>query len=386
MVLRPAELLKMRLLADGVRVTDAAASRWREQFGGPLTLGEYATTGGVALIVEDELYVNAPLVADAATPQLVCSGDVGFALDDAGDVWPVGVVPVPAFHGELQRDVLNGIEQPSTNYGVTHTDRCRVSPISGCAWKCKFCDLPYDATYRKRHQDNMLATIRAAANDPLAPARHVLISGGTPRATIPARPGREAVDDKTWLDGVFEHLAMHSPLPVDVMMAPRADFGHPRWLRSVGVNAVSINLEISDEERARALAPAKFGVGRAHTLAYIEAAVEAFGVGQVQSLVVFGEAIEPLKSTLRGVRDLADRGCIPVLSPFRPHPLTPLACEPAATLQEMLAAYEATVDICAVSGTGVKPGPRCVACQHNTVSLPDASDFYIRPARSAAAA
>jgi hypothetical protein len=97
----------------------------------------------------------------------------------------------------------------------------------------------------------------------------------------------------------------------------------------------------------------------------------------VQSLVVFGAAIEPIESTLRGVRDLVDRGCIPVLSAFRPHHLTPLGGEPGATFDEMRRIYEATVEICDRAGNGVRPGPRCVPCHHNTVTLPDASGFYI---------
>ncbi|HEX4805798.1 MAG TPA: hypothetical protein VFU94_07850, partial [Conexibacter sp.] len=162
-----------------------------------------------------------------------------------------------------------------------------------------------------------------------------------------------------------------------VMMPPRRDLGHPAWLHAQGVNAVSINLEVSDELRARQIAPAKARLGRRHTLDCIERAVEAFGVGRVQSLVVLGAAIEPLESTLRGVQDLVDRGCVPVLSAFRPHRLTPLARAPSAAFDEVVTAYERTLEICERTGTGVRPGPRCVACHHNTVTVPDDSDFYL---------
>ena len=348
-----------------------------------MTLGEYATTGGVALILPGDLYVNAPIVDHPQACILTIDGGA-FTLSDGQRTIPIDVVPVPAFRSHVQQDRLDGTSQPSTNYGVTHTDRCRVSPISGCAWKCKFCDLPYEFKYRKRHVENLLETIRVAATDPLAPAHHVLISGGTPRAPIPARAGRPATNDEAWLDSVFEQVAAESPLPVDVMMAPRADLGHPRWLRKTGVESISINLEIYDETRARAIAPAKARAGRAHTLAYIEAAVEAFGVGRVQSLVVFGTPIEPLQSSLDGVRNLAARGCIPVLSPFRPHHLTPLATSPAATYVEIVEVLEQTMEICGESRTGVKPGPRCIPCHHNTATVPDGSDFYVRGSRTLA--
>jgi hypothetical protein len=368
------QLLKFRLLADGARVSVGATSAWMERFGGPLTLAEYATTNGISLVLPGALYVNAPISADAG-PELRHDGETFFLVADGREV-PVGVIPVPAFHERQQTDVFDGARHPYTDYGVTHTDRVRVSPIGGCAWKCHFCDLPYEFSYHKKHEQNLLEVIRAAKDDPLAPARHVLISGGTPRAPVAARGRRPATDDQAWIDGVYAHIAEQSPLPVDVMMAPRRHLDYPAWLRGAGVNMVSINLEVSDPDRARKIAPVKSKLGRDHTMAYIERAVEAFEVGFVQSLVVFGEAIEPIQSTLRGVEDLVRRGCIPVLSAFRPHHLTPLRDEPAASFAEMVEVYTATLEICDRVDNGVRPGPRCIACHHNTVTLHDASDFY----------
>lgn len=366
------QLLKFRLMAEGVRVHPGAEAAWLELYGGPLTLAEYATTSGVALALPGEIYVNAPL-ADRrrlGVAELRCEQETFFIGWDGGEL-PVGVIPVPRYHSDTQVDGLSGSIQPHTSYGVTHTDRCRVSPIAGCAWKCKFCDLPYEFSYRKRDPENLLRAIEASVDDPLTPARHVLISGGTPRRGGPGQ------SDEQWLDEVYSLLAERSPLPVDVMMPARESFSHPRWLQSVGVNAVSINMEISDPERARALAPAKARLGREHYLRYIEGAVEAFGVGRVQSLIVFGASIEPMESTLKGVSDLVRRGCIPVLSPFRPDPATPLGGRQGATSEEMADAYLRTIEICERLDTGVRPGPRCVPCHHNTVTLPDESGFYI---------
>lgn len=370
------ELLKFRLLADGVQVTRSAHAAWRERFAGPLTLGEYATTAGLSLVLPGDLYVNAPL-AEREDVSTLGYGDGSFFVAHGRELVPVDVIPVPAFHSRTLVDRTNGTVQPYTNFGVTHTDRVRVSPIGGCAWRCSFCDLPFEFRYRKKHEENLLDVIAAAAVDAAAPARHVLISGGTPRAPIPARPGRPASDDEAWLDEVFAAITDRSVLPVDVMMSPRRDPSHPAWLRSIGVNAVSINLEISDPDRAQQLAPAKAQLGRAYSLDYIERAVDAFGVGFVQSLLVFGAAIEPLESTLRGVQDLVDRGCVPVLSGFRPHPLTPLADAPAVTFEEMVEAYLRTREICDLASNGVRPGPRCIPCQHNTVTVPEAGTFHV---------
>jgi hypothetical protein len=367
--------LKLRLMAAGMRVEAPAEEAWRERYSGPLTLAEYATTSGVTVVLPGSLYVNVPLANPGAdVPALHFDGD-RFVIVEIGREVPVEVVPVPAYHDQDYVDELDGQTYPVTRLGVTHTDRIRVSPIEGCAWKCKFCDLPFELRYRRKSAQQLLDLILTAEHDELTPARHVLISGGTPG-------GRH----EPWIDEVYAFIAARSPLPVDVMMPARADLAYPARLRSVGVNSVSINLEISDPIRAREVTPDKARIrlsdrtnvgARQHYLDYIERAVESFGIGHVQSLMVFGATIEPLDSTLRGVRDLVDRGCVPVLSPFRPHPSTPLGDRPPATFDEMAEVYERTLDICEQADNGVLPGPRCIPCQHNTVTFPLDGPFHV---------
>jgi len=363
--LTPEASLKLTLLAHGVAVTPDAEGAWLERFGGPLTLAEHATTLGIVLVLPGRIYVNACVVrgAAASVPTLHVDADE-FLVSHASLTVPVGIVPVPAFHKQQLVDRLDGERRPYTRYGVTHTDRCRVSPIAGCAWQCQFCDLPYTLEYRKKHADDLLAVIVAAKEDPITPARHVLVSGGTPRKGPPGR------SDEDWIDDIYTSVAARSPLPVEVMMPVRSDLSYLGWLRSIGVSAVSLNLEVSDWTRMRTLAPAKARAPRSHVLDYLERAVSVFGVGAVQSLLVFGAAVEPLESTLRGVEDVVALGCVPVLSPFRPHPATPMRNRPAATAAEMLWIYERTLEVCDRVGTGLAPGPTCVPCQHNSVAFP----------------
>lgn len=369
--MRPLDLLKLRLLADGVRVSPEAATAWRERFSGPMTLAEYATTSGVALVLPGGLYANAPLAgpdADADGAVLRFDG-AHFLVEHRGESVAIDVIPVPGFHDRTyERE--DGEQVPLTRLGVTHTDRCRVSPVEGCAWNCAFCDLPFEfPKYVRKEREQLLDLIELAVRDPQAPARHVLVSGGTPGPI-----------HESWIDDVYAFLARESPVPVDVMMPPRDDPRYPVKLAAMGVNAVSINMEVSDPARARQVIPRKSRrYGREYVLDYIATAVEAFGVGQVQSLMVFGSAIESSEATLRGVRDLVDRGCIPVLSAFRPHHLTPLRDAPAASFDEMVRVYEATLKICTAADNGILPGPRCVPCQHNTVTVPIDGDFYIGP-------
>ena len=365
MALTVEERLKFRLLANGVRIHPTAAASWRNRYGGPLTLAEYATTNGVTLRLPGDLYVNAPITQETETPKLCVDGADFFLEDQDAVEMPIQVMPVPAFHGQTYNE--DGAVRALTDLGVTHTDRCRVSPIAGCSWACSFCDLPFEHKYRRKPPEQLLNLIRTAQHDRLAPARHVLVSGGT--------PGRA---HESWIDNVYEFLARTSPLPVDVMMPPREDFAYPQWLQSTGVTSVSINLEVFDLARARELTPNKARrFTRRHFLDYIERSVESFGVGNVQSLLVVGSAIEAIDSTLVGIRELVERGCIPVLSMFRPHPSTPLGQAPAATLEEIETVYVRGLEICEDVGNGILLGPRCIPCQHNTVTLPIEGAFYL---------
>jgi hypothetical protein len=360
--------LKLYIIAHGIKIEAAAEKAWLDKYGGPMSLSDYASTSGICVYTEDNTYINAPFVESfTETSAARFIFDDGFAIV-LGDLRvPVSVIPVPAYHEANYTDSVTGMIYHYTNLGVTHTDRCRISPIEGCAWVCKFCDLPFEKRYRKKPVEQLLKVIELAKDDRLSPARHVLISGGTPRP-----------EDENWIDKVYEYIASNSPIPIDVMMPARKDMNYPKWLRSVGVNMVSINIEVFDIERAKKIIPSKARhLGLEHYLQYIEKAVEAFGVGFVQSLIVFGKAIEPMESTLAAVKALADRGCIPVLSSFRPDFTTPMGKEVPTTLEEMKEVYLAALEICQAAATGVKPGPRCIACQHNTVAFPDNSGFYI---------
>ncbi|MFQ5531968.1 MAG: radical SAM protein, partial [Candidatus Nanoarchaeia archaeon] len=108
-------------------------------------------------------------------------------------------------------------------------------------------------------------------------------------------------------------------------------------------------------------------------LDFIEGAVPIFGEGNVRSLLMVG--IEPLEDTLRGVEVLAERGCDPVLSPFRPDPSTPMRNEKPPNVDFLIETYERAKEITG-RFSGVKLGPRCIPCHHNTLTFPDNSEKY----------
>jgi hypothetical protein len=156
---------------------------------------------------------------------------------------------------------------------------------------------------------------------------------------------------------------------VDIMMSPRES--GPEFVETMveaGVEGFSLNIEVFSADAALKYLPLKHKASRAHLERTIRRAVELLGSnsGRVRSLIIPG--LEEPEQTLEGVDWLASLGCDPVLSPFRPAGGTPLAdAQPvsAPVLTEVLAEARRRV-----IRHGVALGPRCVPCQHNTLTFP----------------
>lgn len=350
------ETVKTAALSEGIRLTPAALDLVSKGGTEQLSIHEYPTTGGITLVLNDDVYLNAPFdewyCQDADTLLDVERETSSLILRSAGGPVPVqDVLPLPGYlaatdgQGRLVADVA-----------MSHADRVRVSPIVGCAYDCGFCDLPGEV-YTQRPAEQMLRALEVARADAALPARHVLISGGSPR--------------KTHYDqfiGNCEDVIRGTDLPVDVMFSPMID--RPDMLErlvAAGVDGVSINIEVFSEKGARVALRGKYRAVRDHFDATVAQAVDLLGrTGRVRSLIIAG--LEPLEETLRGVEHLASLGCDPVLSPFRPAEGTPLRSSsppPSGDLASLLAESRRIV-----RRHGVALGPECAPCQHNTLSFP----------------
>lgn len=347
--------LKMQLLTRGVYVDPLAAEALTHGGRVPLFLNDYPTTSGLTLRFESDVYVNAVPNRDASAGEsrlLMTDSGSGYEIEDeTGARFPVGVLPLPAYESEGRAE-FNG--------AFTHADRVRLSPISGCAYTCKFCDSPL-AGYSQRSADDLLRMLQVAVHDPVLPARHALVSGGVPR---PA-------DFETYIR-TCETIVAKSPVPVDVMLPPH-DLDTVDRLVDAGVAGLSMNIEIFDEEIAERLCPSKQRLGLSGYAKAIERAVARLGEkGRVRSLLIVG--LEPAASTLAGVEFIASLGCDPVLSPFRPAAGTPLAKTEPPGPDEIEPLYYAAREI--AKRHGVCLGPRCIPCQHNTITLPEPGDGH----------
>jgi hypothetical protein len=371
--LSPQERAKFSLLADGLRVTNSAQSHIDgRNHDRPMTPADYASTSGVILEMPGNVWVNAPVARH--NPNFVT--DPAFTLDldddqlvlrsiDGSTEIKVAMWIPPAYHGEF-----NGQGEEFNSYAFTHADRVRISPVEGCSMACRFCDLPFEFRYRTKRIEGLVDSVRVALADPIQPAGHVLISGGTPRS-----------EDVGYVKDVYEAVITGFPdIPVDVMMVPIDTLIEPEWLGQLGVNELSVNIEIWNLDIARRIMRQKYNHGRDNYLAYLAHAVEVLGDHRVRSMLMVG--LEPMEDTLDGVTAMVERGVVPVLSPFRPDPSTPMRNEQPPSADFTTEVYLRALDI--ANAHGVPLGPSCAPCSHNTLTLATAGNgtadrFHAQP-------
>lgn len=336
--------LKISCFSKGIRIDKAAEEKLSEGGEVPLTIHEYATTGGVTFALEGGVYVNAPFdewfCADAEATLAVDDSSDDYVVHFRGETFPVRVLRLPGYleahdpQGNLVKDTV-----------MSHADRVRVSPIYGCAFDCTFCDLA-GLRYVKRPVDQLLVALEVAKQDTRLPVRHVLISGGTP-----------APRDYGYFEEVCEAICRAAKMPVDVMMVLHNHLDLINNLTRMGINGFALNMEIYDEATAKGIIRLKHRLGLESFAASIERAVERTGGnGRVRSLMVVG--LESLESTLKGLDFLARMGCDPVISPFRPARGIPLANTPPPSTAFLERIYLKALEI--ADKYRVKIGPRCM--------------------------
>lgn len=354
--LTAAEQLKFRLLSDGLAITAAARLYIDERNGArPMTPADYASTSGVILELDDDVWVNAPISLYNAnfvgdTPYVLDVSGGGLVVRGDGLSSPAGMWLPPAYHGTSNSD-----GEPYNSFAFTHGDRVRISPIEGCSMVCKFCNLPYEFRYRTKRLAGLVDSVRAALDDPVQPAHHVLISGGTPRP-----------EDIGYVRDVYEAVITGFPdVHVDVMMVPIEDLMDVEWLASIGVAELSVNIEVFNNDLAARLMRQKARHGQGRYLDYLEHAASVLGTTRVRSMLMVG--LEPVDDTVAGAAAIAARGATPVLSPFRPDPKTPLREQRPPAWPQMIETYLRARD--AAAEHGVDLGPGCIPCTHNTLTL-----------------
>lgn len=351
--------LKISIMCKGVKISQNAEKALTKEGKVPLSVFEYPTTSGISTILPNDIYVNAQFSGKFVNSDLIIDYKDGKykILYNNKDI-PIKVLPLPDYIGEKSEEGFI-----YDNVIMTHTDRMRISPISGCFFDCKYCD-ENRVKYEKIPVKKLKQAIDIALKDKNLKPKHMLISGGTPK-----------IEDREYLDNVYKEITQFlnsKDISTDIMLAPRMDEGFLVKLKSWGVNGLSINLEIFNPEMARRYNPAKHKITRENYFKFIKESVNLFGKGKIRSILIVG--LEPIEETIKGVEEIAKLGCDIVLSPFVPSENTDLSKLDPPTESILIEVYERSKEI--TEEYGVKLGPRCIPCQHNTLTFPDNSGEY----------
>jgi radical SAM protein (TIGR04043 family) len=356
-------LLKTELLALGLRVDEAAHDLVTEH-GKPIHRVRSGSCGGLDVILPGDVYVNCPInEAFARESPLILQereGRVVIGREGEEDV-PIRLVPCPEYY---HRTGSNG--KPLARTGQLCGDRLGIGLTNNCFYwrsrerRCTFCSIGLNLKYENRDKrcDEIVEVTEAALSDPVAPARHILLGGGTPDG-----PDAGAIRIAEAARAIKERW----DCPIYAMIVPPDDNAYIDLLKESGVDELGMNLELWDQDVAAEIIPGKKDlIGLEGYRRALEHAVRVFGPINTRSIMVVG--LEAPESTVQGVAWLASLGVMPILSPFRPMTGTELEDHPRPSVETL---WQVCVEATEAAGRYDMPiGPVCIPCQENTLNVP----------------
>jgi len=155
-----------------------------------------------------------------------------------------------------------------------------------------------------------------------------------------------------------------SNIPISAQLLPPKGFQPIDDLYAAGLNNVSFNLEIFNEEIRKRICPGKSCIQREEYLDKLGYAVSVFGIGQASSWLIAG--FEPPESTIEGIREIVHRRALPFVTVFRPLLGTPFENANPPKLEEIIPVYVELEKI--LKEEGINPAesvsgcPRCDGC------------------------
>lgn len=358
--------LKFGLLARGINVSRAAH----------VALGHYkpalrtrsGVSGGLDLRIADDVYVNCEL-NEARTAFLLDFDGEEFSVRHPWGQAPAALLPTPTYYGRAAHDGT-----PLVQVGqMCSADRICVGMTRHCAlWRrdlrCTFCSIGSNVSREagSKSPELIAEAVNAAAADPAHPATHVLVGGGTPNLVD---MGAELAC------AICQAIKRVVDLPIYVMIVPPTDLAWIDRLKESGADELGLNIEFGTQDALARYAPGKAElVGWTGYLRALEHAVLCFGPVNTRSILIAG--LEPAKDTECAAIELASRGVMPILSPFRALAGTDLSAATGWDGDAYVELYDRILDGC--RPFGIVPGPTCIPCQNNTLSMPfgDAYQYY----------
>jgi uncharacterized radical SAM superfamily protein len=350
--------LKFELFCHGLKITNNAINKLKTERD-DLTIRD-GIAGGLELVLFDNIHINVPIKEyfSALSPYQLDFSNGRFQIVDEGDNRiDAEIVPIPYFVGKYTSKGT-----PMVEVGQMMSERLSIEIFFGCVntWKektaCAFCELGAEKNMRFVDANDIKELVTYCKNSNKINMRHILISGGTLPKSIFHR-----------YTETLKMVRQIVNIPIYIMMAPPEDLSILDEFKEAGLNEIAFNLEFYNRDIAKELMPSKGTIPKEHYFNAFDYAVKLFGdQGQVRSLLMVG--IESLEETLQGIEELASRKVMPILSPFRPTPNTPMQNHPVPSPQLLFDVWQQGEKI--VQQYNLCLGPTCIACLNNTIALP----------------
>lgn len=377
--------LKIALLMQGVKITEAVAERQSEYGIRP------ATNDAVDIKFGNNFYnvvINAPLnnKFSAFTPfEITVGNDSKLLLTYYGkEIADVGLYSTDKLENNK---TSNGFRYSDVAY--LSTDRLRVHVTNQCIYKidkkstCKFCNII--PTCGEINIDAIAEVVRShwEKRDETG-LRHFLIGGQSPEQN------ERTIETVAQITQVIKNCTREpngsTNAEVYAMILP-CESGI-QDLKDAGLNQLSFNIEIFDPVCAKKYMPGKGAIPREK---YKKCLLNAKRVWkescdtpiekamikrQIRSMLIFG--LESKKSFFEGMSWMIENEIQPIISLFRPLDNTPLKDCVAPSMIDVYKLYFKLEDMIGnhMSNRKIRDnvafilGPDCKCCQNNTLSLP----------------
>jgi len=258
-------------------------------------------------------------------------------LHCAGEVSDVTLLPVPSFY---QKTTRSGARMGS--FCALHDRLLILHPFLGCGFfnqpgqACQYCQ--YDSMMNEaeppmRDPLELVEAVRAALDEREVDTVY-LYNGYSPSDDVGLR---KLVAVIALLRKHLGHrqIALETVAPADMQVIDE--------LYEAGLDIFICNIEVNDAARFAEICPGKQTIGGQEAIyKALNYARSVFRSGAVVSHLIVG--LEPLQSTIAGMKKLISQGIVPMLLPFRPLPGTALSDCPLASLddveQALLVQYE----------------------------------------------
>lgn len=158
---------------------------------------------------------------------------------------------------------------------------------------------------------------------------HLNLNSGTPRDTD------EFINN---FSSVIKKVKEKFNLRIYLQMCPCENYEILEIMKNSGVDSVSFNLEIFDDELRKEICPGKGKIKKDLYAEWFSRGEKIFGRGNVSSWLIAG--LEPAESTKNGIDFILESGAIPFLTVFRPLKGSPMEDKNPPLPEDVLPAFE----------------------------------------------